>query len=349
MPDTSLKISTYSFHTPIGGYGILNNNIYKHLVRHGVEVFCSHEFAPPESSNEWLILDEEERNLFRKPFEKQKIGISGTTPFEFIHNQSEVKVAMTMAESDRLGEKWVTACNGMTHVIVPSQFFLDVFRNSGINVPISIIPGGVDTERFPYFEREEKDVFTFGSCGYLNERKGIFELIRAFSSEFAHDEPVKLKLHTSNGFFRYYKDFKDPRITLSWKHKTFDELKDFYNSLDCFVFPSKAEGIGYPPREAMSTGLPTILTNYSGLSDVADPKYAYPLQVKSLTPRKDMLEQPGNWAEIDIAELMYWMRYVYEHQQESREKGKKASETLAANYSWNYCTELLINFLKQYA
>ena len=344
----NISLSSYSFFTPVGGYGICNIGWAKHLTRLGVNVYCAPDFSPQQGSNEWTMLNDEEKELFKKPFKQEKIGISGTTPFEFHRNNSEIKIAMTMAESSRLGKQWVDSCNSMTHIIVPNEFFERVFRESGVTQPITIIPSGIDLENYPYYERPERDVFTFGICGYLNERKGAKELIRAFASEFNNSEPVKLKLHTSNAFFRYYSQFKDPRIELTYQYKTFSQLNEFYKSLDCFVFPSKAEGIGYPPREAMATGLPVIVTNYSGLEEVANAEFAYPITVKDRSARIDMLEQPGDWAEIDIAELMYLMRYVYENQKEARKKGKKASEKIKEMYFWPNCAKKFVDFLKQY-
>jgi glycosyltransferase involved in cell wall biosynthesis len=234
----------------------------------------------------------------------------------------------------------------MSYIAVPNDFFRDVFKNSGVTVPIKVIRAGIDTEKYPYYERPERDVFTFGICGYLNERKGAFELIQAFASEFSPDEPVRLKLHTTNHAFRYYKNFSDPRIELSWDYKDFSQLNEFYRSLDCFVFPSKAEGVGYPPREAMSTGLPTIVTEYSGLYDIARAGWAYPLSNLTFQKRKDMTDQPGNWAVIDTSELMYWMRHVYEHRNEAKRKGKTASEYIHKFHSWEYCAKKLKDFLE---
>lgn len=343
-----MKVSFWSFGTSVGGYGILNNLWAKHLTRAGVDVRISPDFSPKPGSREWDILDSEEKAIYSKPFEVCKVGISGTTPFEFGYNKSPIKIAMTMAESDNLGKEWVDSCNSMTHIFVPNDFFASVFVDSGVTVPVTVLKNGIDTERFPVYNRPERDVYTFGICGYLNERKGALDVVQAFISEFSKDEPVALKLHTTNGFFRYYKYTTDPRISLSYDHKTYGELYEWYKSLDCFVFPSKSEGIGYPPREAISTGLPTIITKWSGLQDIANEFHSYPLEVVALTPRQDILEQPGNWAMVDIKEVMYWMRYVYENRQTSKQKGMAAGLGMRKAYNWTTCVRPLIKFISQY-
>lgn len=45
-------------------------------------------------------------------------------------------------------------------------------------------------------------------------------------------------------------------------------LKKFYNLADVFLFPSKYEGFGYPPLEAMQSGLPVISSNNTSLQEI---------------------------------------------------------------------------------
>jgi glycosyltransferase involved in cell wall biosynthesis len=119
-----------------------------------------------------------------------------------------------------------------------------------------------------------------------------------------------------------------------------EEIEQLYWYFDCFVFPSHAEGSGLPPREAMATGLPCILTNWSGLTEIADPAFTYPLTPIAIDiPDVRGSEQPGFMARIDIQELMYWMRYVYEHREEAQEKGKLASQYIHKYWNWDYCAE----------
>lgn len=350
MPNT-LSINYYGYFSPFSGYGVANINWVKHLTRRGVDVSIQASQRPQEGSNEWLSLTEEERRIFEKPFEKRKVGIVETNPFSFHLNESEVKIANTMCESDRLGEKWVQACNGMNHIIVPTKFQKRVFKYSGVTVPITVIPHGTETEKFPYYKRPEREVFTFGTLGWMEaggkekDRKGVWSTIEAFISEFEPDEPVRLLIKSSNGSFAYYSDWKDYDIEVVTDLVPHDQLKDFYNQMDCFVFPSKAEGVGYPPREAMATGLPVILTNYSSLEDIALPEISYPLDPVSFENRTDMLEQPGRWANIDVRELMYYMRWVYNNRKIALDKGKIAADWIRKNESWDAATDQMIKFL----
>ena len=156
------------------------------MSRQGVDVFPHKKFSYEPGSPEHKIFTEEQLSLLDKPYVKQKIGIIETTPFDFHLIDNEFKIAnCTMAESSRIGRDWVNACNSMDMIVVPNEFQRKVFVDSGVVKPVKIIRHGTWTEMFPYYERPKREVFYVRYWGYLNERKGVFDVIRAFSSEFA--------------------------------------------------------------------------------------------------------------------------------------------------------------------
>ena len=342
-----LKLSYYGYFTPFSGYGIANLNWVKSLRRLGVDVRVHAKFRPVVGSPEWDILTEEERDIFTLPFERRRIGLIESNPFDFDTLDAPMRIANTMCESDHVDKSWAVKLNSMDHIIVPNIFNKEVFKRSGVTKPIHVIPHGVDTDRFPYFKRESRETFTFGIVGYMDmfDRKGAFDTMRAFSSEFTEDN-VRLIVKSSNPIFRYYSQTIDPRITVVSNNISPQELNNLYASLDCFVFPSKAEGIGYPPREAMSTGLPVIVTDWSGLEDISYKQVCYPLKVKKLVKRYNFIEQDGNWAIIDKHELMGTMRHVYENQSEARAKGREAAKFIRKEFSWETCAKMLKEFLE---
>ena len=48
----------------------------------------------------------------------------------------------------------------------------------------------------------------------------------------------------------------------------FETLRCFYQSAAAFVFPSRYEGFGLPPLEAMACGAPVVASNVSSLPEV---------------------------------------------------------------------------------
>jgi glycosyltransferase involved in cell wall biosynthesis len=54
-----------------------------------------------------------------------------------------------------------------------------------------------------------------------------------------------------------------------------DDLAALYEGALCFVFPSKTEGFGIPPLEAMARGCPVISSNAASLMEVGGDAVAY--------------------------------------------------------------------------
>lgn len=330
-------LNFYGWMNPRSGYGIVSLEYATALERLMGTVSIGWERQADLFKDDFDQLTVEQQTLLSKPFKKEKIGIIKTTPQLFNLNKSDFRIGYTMVENTMIGENWVKMCNDMDAIFVPSNYLIDVFTDCGVKKPIYVVKQGVDTRRFKYVDRKKKDKFVFGTVGYMDERKNWNTLVQAFTSEFNEHEPVELWIKNSNGYFNHVR-FRDERIKVINRMYSFDEIIRLYALFDCFVFPSHAEGSGLPPREAMATGLPVILTNWSGLTEVCDANINYPLTPVAIdVPDVRGPEQPGFMSRIDPQELMYWMRHVYENRDEAKEKGKKAAEFIKKDWNWDSC------------
>lgn len=345
------NLNWYGWSTPVGGYGVVNLEYAKALSELGLNVTIGWErYTETNNPWEWSMLSEENRALFRKDFEPAKVGIIKTTPQHFYHNKSEVRIGYTMVENTRVGAEWVRLCNEMDALFVPSKFLIDVFKESGVTIPIHAVKQGIDPLKYPYYDRPETEKLIFATAGVQDERKNWKQLVQAFLSEFKHGEDVELWIKNTNPEFGNI-GFLDERVKVINTFYTPEEMQQFYRMVDCFVFPSHAEGSGMPPREAMATGLPVILTNWSGLSEICDKELNYPLTPVAIDfPEQDYrsIEQPGFQARIEVRELMWQMRRVYNRPDKARERGKKASEWIHKNFNWKTCATEMLEIIRQY-
>jgi glycosyltransferase involved in cell wall biosynthesis len=169
-------------------------------------------------------------------------------------------------------------------VIVPSEYFRALvadkyqFKKERIFVYPS---GGIDPKVF--FQKgaqgqgngdgSEKAV-TFGMAGRISRGKGWDTFVEA--AAILTQRQIKAKfviIGTGAEDTLLEQKIQEHNLerVITWKRKLVgqEELRDFYNSLDYFVFPTKREGesLGLVAVEAMACGTPVIA------NDFAAPKY----------------------------------------------------------------------------
>jgi len=286
-------------------------------------------------------------------------------PASVVDNRvAERQIIYTMLECSRIPKSWVDICNNLSErIIVPCTHQKQAFIDSGVKRDIEVVPLGIVSEMFPYIEREIDDFYFFGTMGTLTYRKGTDILVKAFMEGLPKDKYPDARLYIktlplggigSAWFIDQKKMNDDGRIILNVESLSPDQLiKEFFAKIDCFVFPTRGEGFGLPPLEAIATGLPTICTSYSGTGDFMNDKTGYPLDYKlvdvpngTLGGYPPELSAPGQqWAEPDYDQLVEHMRYCYSHREEAKKKAKRSSGIIKREYDIKECSQKLINYL----
>jgi glycosyltransferase involved in cell wall biosynthesis len=189
----------------------------------------------------------------------------------------------------------------------------------------------------------------------LSERKGIDILMKAFELAFPKYQYPNVRLICKSSKNKFKWGIKnDPRVIINLGPVPHEDLvNNFIKKVDCFVFPTRGEGAGLPPLEMMATGMPVICTNWSGPTDYLNPEYSYPLNDFKMVPATPFSaelykEDCGNWAEPGMDELIETMRYVYTHQDEAREKGRKAMKYVQENWTWEQGIKMFTDALGKY-
>ena len=103
-----------------------------------------------------------------------------------------------------------------------------------------------------------------------------------------------------------------------------------------------------PILEAMACALPVIVTNWSAQTEFMNDKNAFLLRTKALIDAKAKCPYYDGfqWANPDEEHLQYLMRYVYEHREEAKAKGRYASEDVLKNWTWNNSADIIIKRLE---
>lgn len=304
------------------GYGVSSGNILKELRKLGVNASTR--------------------------YDQQRVAILFHNPYSITRIESPYRIIYTMFESDKIPDDWHDYLEAANVVLVPSRWCQEIFAKAGIKT--TVVPLGYDHSVYSYKERYNKrdahEPFVFLHYNAFNIRKGFLEVFKAFTKEFKKDEPVKLVLKTT--LDNPYQHFPIPLSNypnIEVITGTVEDLKmqEICQNADCFLFPSRGEGFGMTPLEAMATGLPTIVPNAHGISEYFDSNFMYEVNVKekcvghySRYKGKTVEETRaivGDMVVCDVDHLASQMRYVYEHEKEAKQKGKLASEYVKR---WTY-------------
>lgn len=302
--DESVYFSMLSSKGKKDGYGTAGNLIYKGLKDYGLNV--------------------------TDVYNGNKVGVLFHSPYSIMRLESDYRIIFTMFESDKTPEDWKQYLEFANKIIVPSKWCQEVFKNDGYET--EVVNLGYNDEVFKYHDRPKRDggVFKFLHYDAFNLRKGFMELFDAFNKAFGENPNVKLVLKTTNKKSPLpIPPSAYPNIETITGETTQEELAELCNSCDAFVFPSRGEGFGITPLEAMATGLPTIVPNAHGISEYFNPEFMYECKVEGLVPatydRYKGLDV-GKMVSVDVDDLAEQMLYIYNHRGEAKIKGKAASE-----------------------
>jgi glycosyltransferase involved in cell wall biosynthesis len=285
----------------------------------------------------------------------------------------------TMYETTLFPENWLHGLNLADVVIVPNEQNKKSLLEQGVkNVEVCPLP--FDPSQFPFKKREYKegDKFKFLMYNAGNHRKGWKETADAFLAEFGENENVELVLKTIFPIHKKINDtmMADPQFVLYLDKKNIrfvsevTDKKDLHKILHeshCFVFPSKGEGWGYPPIEALSTGLPLIATNAHGHADFWTKgcyEVGYTMQPSEIASRdievningkkatiksnqnSEHWRNSGLWWQPKIEDIQKQMRYVFDNYEQCLLEAEQGSQEIQAKFSYKTVNPILSRIAK---
>lgn len=284
------------------GYGVHARQIARWLLnRPDFDVKFS---TLPWGDTPWLISGELHDGLVGEIMKrsvksdfKADIAVQLQLPNEWNVDLAPVNIGITAGvETDRCNPDWVTACNKMSAVIVPSQHAKMSLVNSGnIQKPLFVIPeaysDAIKNSELPELPQFSTP-FNFLIFGQLtgnnpeNDRKNIFYTIKWLCETFKDDPEVGIVIKTNAGRNTLIdrsmtrglitavtnesrKGSAFPKIHLLHGDMSENEVAALYKhpQIKALVSLTRGEGYGLPILEAAASGLPVIATGWSGHLD----------------------------------------------------------------------------------
>lgn len=213
--------------------------------------------------------------------------------------RNKIIVGYCTWETSRLPNVWADCINKCCNEVwCPSTYNNMVFKNSGVTVPIRIVPHIFLPQTLPAKESirltssdgrpiENCSIYTFYTIGELNARKGIEDALIAFCNSFTKKDPVRfiLKVH--------YRDYSDENkqycktvideilkkysnhasVICLFENMSNKEILALHSIGDCYVSLTKSEGFGLTIFDAFNYNKKIIATGYSGHLDFLGNSY----------------------------------------------------------------------------
>ena len=240
-----------------------------------------------------------------------------------LHNSitSQFKIAYSMFESDAVPELWVAILNKYYDiVVVPDEFLVSVYKNSGVKIPIFVIPLGIFVEDLLKAPAKEKanSPFIFGMSAGFWKRKNHIKLMQAFNKEFGNNKNFKLKVHGRFGPYKAevekaFKSLNCNNIELLTSPLSIKDYNQFMEDIDCYVFPSSGEGYSITPRETLALGKPCIVANNTAQTTICNSGFVIPLPAtKKVQAIYEIFgtKPIGNYFDCNVDDLSKLMKEV---------------------------------------
>ena len=201
----------------------------------------------------------------------------------------------------------ITSCD---ELIVCSDWAKQVCLNDNIDIPISVVPLGVDREIFYESELPPTDEVWFFCGGKREIRKGYDLLPKAFDDAFyGGNYNVRLFI-LSDGHPSHYSDqeikqwnnhflsgkLKD-KITIIPRQNSQKDVANIMRKCHCGISLSRAEGWNLPLLEMLSCGRYVVATNCTAHTQFLSAENAFLIKADKKVPAIDgkWFDGRGNW------------------------------------------------------
>ncbi len=203
------------------------------------------------------------------------------------------RIVWTMQESSvRVHEDMVKRANeNFDELWTPTKWNMQVFKDSGVKIPMRVVPLGVDSAIFrpirgcalppcKLISTSRRGAvavpkgFVFLTVGLPGFRKGWDVVADAMELAFARRKDVNFVIgltHSPPAWNeKVYKQFAKYKVPIWTLEGSFDEhgLARVYNAVDAYVSASRGEGWNLPAAEAACCGIPVIVPNNTAHPDV---------------------------------------------------------------------------------
>jgi FkbM family methyltransferase len=284
------------------------------------------------------------------------ISIAARSPKAFcVPDGAMYSIGRTAIEADAVPQHWVTVCNQMREIWVPSNFSREIFARSGVEPSkLRVIPTSVDAAAFNPEATTPANLpgraaWNFLFCDEWSERSGWEEMLNAYFAEFSASDDVCLYLgsrlpgKTRAESLEKIRQQAQQIATSSGSTARYEvvafpdsDLPGFLQACDSVVLPAHAEGWGRNQMQAMLMEKLVITTGWGAHMDFCRADNCSLIDFKPgeiHASESELLPLRGlKWAMPSAEQLRALLREAQRNPEAARVKGRGHRVAIAAAY-----------------
>ncbi len=385
-----MSLNVFASYGGVGGYQILTERLLSAFRRapasspvHDPNIFSidgSTSRHTPTRRDQGLT------NSGTKPVQEISLGILPIGRALSFHGATHV--LYPAHEGTLLTRAEVRNLNEMDQVWVSSRHSYKVFQDMGVSKDrLRLFPCFIDADHFrplvssrlthgmhlPTYRMltgkgpSPECPLRFLVVGKYEKRKATREAVEAFL-RVAEEHPLRealsltLKLSTSvhsrstrlikEDLLDLLRDYPKAASRIHLLDQTETDLLALYNSVDCLLMPSRAEGNGLPLLESMACALPTVVTGYTSLGMYVTEETNVVLPdrgtIKALDPFFHITPHNfGSWGEVLVEDIEGALKRIIEMDNHERyQLGQQARKRIQL-FSYQSATDRATAFIQE--
>lgn len=227
-------------------------------------------------------------------------------------------------------------------LICPSEFASRAYREAPLDMPIKVAHFGisVNSPDTGLIERKWNKPLKFLLAGAAQMRKGTWLGIEAFLRFHHRCRRSKLTVWSSvsTPMLAQIKDEFGNIRSITIDDRTYKDLSDLLGRHHILLSPHLSEGFGLLIVEAMSTGMPGIISRTSAPIEYFSSKYGWWIEMSDMyTPVDGCLPNTGGtWRIPDIDSMVLQMTRAYKQPALCKQKGLNGAAFVFEHLTWEH-------------